>query len=636
MLHFIRERAKGFFAWLIFILIVIPFAFWGINSYFDGGGDVYVAKVNDAEVSSRAYQRLVVQERLFRKQVLGENADPALLDDTLIKRSVLERLINTEAVAQAAESAGFRVGNELLRSYILNNSQFQRDGRFDPQLYARILNSMGMTEQAYEAELRRDLLVEQLMGGVANTSFITAAEMDEGLRLQYQKRRIGFMVLRAANFKDDAPIPEEEIERYYNDHQERFAIPEQVRVAYLELSASDLLDQVSVDEKVLRKLYEERRTDFMVDEERRASHILIAVDEGADEKARAAALKKAEEILARLRKGESFAKLAREYSDDPGSAKQGGDLGYFGRGVMAKPFEDKVFSMKEGEIAGPVRTRFGYHIIKLTAIRPAHGRPFEEVRDILEREYREQQAEEMYYDMADRLSDLTYESPDTLEVAAQALGLTIKTSDFFSRDQGTGIASDPKVRAAAFSQDVLEAGNNSEPITIGQNHLVVLRVQDHRPASHRPLAEVRADIEQILRLQRARDKAAAAGQSIQKRLQAGESAKALAKEAGVEWHEPGFIDRQAKAALPPAVVHTAFTLPHPGDKPVVKGTPLASGDYAVVALYEVKDGDPSAVAEAERKRWRDQAQRNIGRMESDATLESIKQRSEIEIRQENM
>lgn len=635
MLHFIRERAKGFFAWLIFILVVVPFAFWGINSYLGGSGDVYVAKINDAEVSSRVYQRMVIQERLFRQQVLGQNASPALMDDTAIKRSVLERLINTEAAAQAAEAAGFRVGNDLLRSYILGNPQFQREGRFDPQLYARVLNSMGMTEQAYEAELRRDLLVEQFMGGISSTAFITGDEQEAGLRLQYQQRRIGFLILRADNFKDDAAIPEEEVERYYNAHQEDFAIPEQVQVDYLELSAADLLDQVHVDEAALRKLYEERRTDFMVDEERRASHILIAVDEGADEKAQAAARKKAEGILARLRKGESFEKLAREYSDDPGSAKQGGDLGYFGRGVMARPFEDKVFSMQEGEIAGPVRTRFGYHIIKLVAIRPAHGRSFEEVRGILEREYREQQAEEMFYDLADRLSDLTYETPDTLDVAAQELGLTIKTSDFFSRDQGTGIAAEPKVRAAAFNPEVLEGGNNSDPVTIGQNHLVVLRVKAHRPSSHRPLAEVRGDIEQRLRLQRARDKAAEAGRDIQKRLEAGGSPQALAKEAGVEWHEPGFVDRRAKA-LPPAVVRTAFTLARPGDKPVVGGAPLAGGDYAVVALYEVKDGDPGAVAEADRKRWREQARNNIGRMESDAALESIKQRSEIEIRQENM
>lgn len=635
MLHFIRERAKGFFAWLIFILIVIPFAFWGINSYFEGGADAYVAKVNDAEISVQEFRRLLLQERAFRQQLLGENADPALLDDALIKRSVLERLLNTEAVAQAAEEAGFRISNVQLRAHILNNPQFQRDGRFDPQLYGRILNSMGLKEQAYEAELRRDLLVDQLIGTVPDTAFINSGELDQVLRLQYQQRRIAYLVLEVASFMSDEPVPEAQIKAYYDDNLERYVIPEQVRVEYLELSASQLMDDIKVDEETLRKMYQEQQSEFMVPEERRASHILIAVEEGTDEKAEEAARKKAQEILQRLRKGEPFEKLAKEFSDDPGSATEGGDLGYFGKGMMVKAFEDKAFAMKVDEVSEPVRSRFGYHIIKLTGIRPAHGRDFKEVRATLEREYREQKAEEMFFDLGDRLTDLAYEVPDTLEVAAQELGLSLKVSDFFSREQGIGIAADPKVRAAAFNPDVLEAGNNSEPITIGQDHVVVLRVKDHRPLSHRSLQEARTEIEQALRLERARNKAAELGQEIQQRLQAGEDPETVAKEAGVKWHAPGFIDRQT-TSVPQGIVRHVFTMARPGDAPQVAGSRLASGDFAVISLYEVKDGDLAAIPEEERKQWHQRVLRNIGLQESDAILEAIKQRSKIEIHQENM
>ncbi len=635
MLHFIRERAKGFFAWLIFILIVIPFAFWGINSYFEGGGDVSVAKVNDEEIPVQEFQRLLLQERAFRKQLLGDNADPALLDDVLIKRSVLERLVNTTAVAQAAEAAGFRISDAQLRAHIIGNPQFQRDGRFDPQLYARILNSLGMREQAYEAELRRDLLVEQLIGSISDTAFVTPQELDGALRLQYQQRRIAYLVLKADDYLSDEPVADDEVEAYYESHLDRYVIPEQVRVAYLEIAATDLMAGITVDEDTLRKMYEAQRSEFMVPEERRASHILIAVEEGADEAAEAAARQKAEEILQRLKKGEPFEKLAKEFSDDPGSAANGGDLGYFGKGVMVKAFEEKAFAMKVGEISGPVRSRFGYHIIKLTDIRPAHGRDFEEVRATLEQEYRQQKAEEIFFDLTDRLTDLAYEVPDTLEVAAQELGLTIKVSDFFSREQGSGIAADPKVRAAAFSPDVLEAGNNSEPITIAPDHVVVLRVKDHRPLSHRPLDEVRGEIEQALRLQRARERAAEAGEALLQRIRGGEAPEAVAKDAGVQWLTPGFVGRQAQS-LPRDIIRHVFTLAHPGQTPVFSGKPLSGGDFAVIGLYEVKDGDVAAIAEEERKQWRQRMLRDMGRRESDAILEAIKQRSEIEIHQENM
>ncbi len=641
MLRFIRERARGFIAWVIFILIAIPFAFWGINSYFEGGGDVYVAKVNGEEISARTYQRLLVQERIFRQQLLGEDAvDSPFLDDTLIKRNVIERLVNSALLTQVALEAGFQVGDELLRTRILSEPQFQRDGRFDGQLYRRILNSMGLTEPAYEAELRRDLLVAQLMNGVSETTFVPEPALERLLLLQYQQRSLAYFLVEAAGLMTEEPIDEAAVEAYYQENQSRFAIPEQVRVAYLELAAADLLDEVEVDEEILRRLYEERRSDFMVEEERRVRHILVAVPEDADEDADRAVREKAQRILQRLEGGESFEELAKTLSDDTASAKDGGDLGYFGRGVMPKPFEERVFALQVGEMSEPVRTRFGYHIIELTDIRPAHGRSFGEVRDVLEQEYREQRAEDLFFDLADRLTDLTYESPDTLEVAARELGLEIQMSDYFSRDAGTGIAADPKVRGAAFNPDVLEAGNNSEPITIGDNHLVVLRVKDHKPVSHRPLEEVRADIEQILRLERARKRAEEIGEQARMRLQetmaAGQvpNAQLLTELAG-QWAEPGWVDRRAQG-VPPDVLRLAFSLPRPQESASIAGRRLSSGDYAVVVVSEVRDGDLNQIPGSERQALRQQLLRRVGMEESEAVLESLKAQAEIEIRQEQL
>jgi len=296
-----------------------------------------------------------------------------------------------------------------------------------------------------------------LISGLTESGFVTRKALDNALRLQKQQRKFGYLVLKASRFIDEkAALPESRIKSYYDDHQDRYVIPEKVSIAYLELSASDLVKQVKVDDEVLRKMYEEQQSQLAMGEERRASNILIPVEEGADEQTDKAARNKALDILKQLRAGASFKALAKKFSGDPESAAKGGDLGFFSHGMMVKPFEDSVYSMAVGDISEPVRTPFGYHIIKLTGIRKSAAQSFEKMRDALAKEYREQQAEEQFYDMADRIADLTYENPDNLEIASRELGLPVKKSTLFDRQHGSGIGSDAKVRAAAFSSDVLD------------------------------------------------------------------------------------------------------------------------------------------------------------------------------------
>ncbi|HFQ92264.1 MAG TPA: peptidylprolyl isomerase [Chromatiales bacterium] len=638
MMHFIREHAKGFFAWLIVILIIIPFAFWGINSYFDGGSaDSVVARVNEVEITAREFQRVYVRERARRQEMLGENADPALLNDALIKRDVIDRLVNSESVAQAAIDAGLRVGDTQLAREIIQNPQFQQDGRFDGELYARILNSMGLTEKGFEAEVRQDMLVEQLISGVTGSEFATARELQEVAALVDQERDIAYLTLSPGDFSGEAVPADEEIEAYYEENKDLFSLPEQVSVEYLELSAADLMDGIEVDEDALRRMYEEQEANFVQAEERRASHILITVDPDADEAADQAARDKALQLLERIRSGESFEEIAKAESQDPGSAAEGGDLGFFGRGMMVKPFEEAVYGMSIGDISEPVRTRFGYHIIKLTDIKAQQGRPFEEVRAALEQEYRELVAEDRFYDIAEQLSDLTYEIPDTLEVAAQELDLEIKTSPLFSRHVGEGIASNPKVRAMAFSPDVLEAGNNSEPVTIGTNHVVVLRIKDRRSTSHKPLEDVRDEIIASLQRETSAEKARALGEKIRERMAAGEDPASLAEEYQVEWREAGFV-RRDDSGVPGEVLRAAFRMMPPGqDQARIEGVELVSGGYAVVALKAVRD---SAVAEGNgedtEERFKNLVLRKYGAQAGNGVLESIRKRSKIEIIQENL
>ena len=638
MLHFIRERAKGFFAWLIFVLIVIPFAFWGINSYFGNGGAVSVAEVDGVKISNQEFQRQFVQERNFRQQLFGKSANPALLDETLIKRTVLDKLINTAVLVQAAEKAGFRISNQQLSQQIARTQQFQRDGRFDPKRYTQILNRLGLTEAGYEQELRRDMLVGQLVSGLTDTGFVIGNELDKALHLKKQQRKIGYLLLKAARFLDKkAPIAESRVKTYYDTHQDRYIVPERLSISYLELAARDLMDKIPVDDAVLRKIYEEQQSQLALSEERRASHILIPVEEGADDKADKAAKDKAQGILKQLRAGASFKALAKKYSGDPVSAAKGGDLGFFSHGMMVKAFEEAAFSMAVGEISEPVRTPFGYHIIKLMDIRKKAAQSFEQQRDRLAKEYREQQAEEQFYDMADRIADLSYENPDNLEITAHELGLTVKKSALFDRQKGSGISADARVRTAAFSSDVLDAGNNSEPIMLEPNHLVVLRVDQHEPLSHRPLTAVHDDIVTALHLEDAREQVEKKGKKLLARLLKGESPSKLAGAAGVKWHETAFISRDDKK-ISAGIVTAAFQLPPLEKQGAISANAvaLASGDYAVIVLNEIHDLALAKLSPDERSAEEKQILQARGQQISHALIEAVKKRAEIVVHQENL
>ena len=352
MLQFIRERAQGLIAWVIVILIIIPFALWGINQYFRGGAEQPVAKVNGVGIPHRDFQRAYQQVRAFRQSLMGQNVNPALMDENEMKQDALRSLERTQILAQAATRAGFRIGDEQLGQEITQQQQFQNEGKFDPQLYERLLGAQGISTAEFEAGLKQELLAKQMLSSFTDTGMVLDYELDNILRIKNQQRKIGYLTLKSEDFIDEVKISDDEISTYYQDHLDRFAVPEQVSIEYLELSAGNLAQKIQVDEDTLHKLYEEQKANFSVGEERHARHILIKVDENADDKAVEAARSKAEEILKKIRSGGDFANLAKKYSDDSGSAAEGGDLGFFGKGVMVKPFEDTVFSMKVNVLNG--------------------------------------------------------------------------------------------------------------------------------------------------------------------------------------------------------------------------------------------------------------------------------------------
>ncbi len=632
MLRLIRERAKGPIAWVIVGLIVVPFALFGINEYFETDANIYVAKVNDVSIPGYEFNRVYQSERAFRQSLVGDNPNSPFMNDDSIKRSALDRLINTEVMSQAAISNGFDVSDQSLLQAIASRQEFQTDGQFDQSLYNNLLRRNNISIEDFEGNVRRDLMAGQFVSGVMDLAIVTNYELDTLLRLQEQTREIGYLVLKVDALKKHGDkalqFSDDQIRKHYDENIDRFALQEQVSLKYVELSASALLNDIEVDEEVLRELYEDRIDSFALPEERHARHILLSTSENASESDIAAARSKADGLLAQLQAGESFEVMAKEYSDDAGSAIDGGDLGYFSRGMMVSAFDEVVFMMEKGAISEPVKTPFGFHIIKLEDIREGSSKSFEEVRAGLALGYREQQAEDVLFDRLEILSNLVYENPDSLLIAAEEMELTVKTVGFFDRHSGSGIATNANVRTAAFSDEVM-ARNNSEPLQIGESHMVVIRIDEHQPVSYRPLDEVRDDVIALLRDHSAKNEALTLGDSLVKQLEEGADAASIAEQHKVEWTKTELIKR-SDSSVNNELLSAAFRIVKSLEgKTQWHGFELVNGDYAVIALYQVKPGDLESIDGAARASLKTTLLRNRSQSEGAYLVDSLKQKASI-------
>ena len=609
VLQAIRDRAQNWIAWIIVGILILVFAVWGINVYFEPEADVTVAKVNDVKVTQSTYQRAYDQQRQQLASRLGSNVSEDFLEAMGLKRQVLDRLVEEEAQIQVSTDLGYRISSGQLVNHINQIQAFQKEGRFDRELYEQVLSSNALRPVVWEQEQRRVLLLTQPFRGVTSTHFAVKPELDAVLRLREQQRSLGYALLSLAKFEESVQVSDEDIKAYYDKNQDRFKTAEEVKVDYVELNIADLAKAVPLDEAALKQRYEDQKPTFGVEERRRASHILFQVPPDADEAKVDEIRKKAEDALARARKGEPFDALAKALSDDPGSAAQGGDLGFFGRSIMEKAFEDAAYSLAENQISDLVRTGFGFHIIKLTGIEAATFKPFDDVRAQLATDYQMSQAEDQFFQQLEKLETLSFEHPDSLAPASQAVGATVQTSDWFARNAGTGIAENAKMREAAFTPDVLNGTSNSAVVELATNHVAVLRVRERKPPMQRPLDEVKPTIIATLKRERAGTQAAEQGKSLLDKLKAGDDPVAVASSMGTEWKRPGPIKRD-ESTLAPNLVRDAFAAPAPAEgKPSTGSVALANGDVVVYAVYEVKDGDIAQVKDEDRKVLRDQVER---------------------------
>lgn len=630
MLQNIHDRAKGWLMTVIVVLISVPFALWGVNEYFAASSKIIVAEVNGQDIELPEFQRRYQQYRQQVQSMFGKLGLDTLSDEAM-KRQALDQVVDTELKQQLGERSGMRTGDALISKTIAELEPFQEDGKFSQALYERRLRTNNLSPAAFEEQLRRDLLNEQLQRAISDSAFTTKQEVDWTLKVEGEKRSITFTTIAAEPLKADVPVSAEEVEKYYRDNQDRFMSEETVAISYVELSVDELAKPIHPDEAALRKRYESHLDDYGAPEQRSAHHVLIKVAKEANEKVVAKARKQAEDLTQRAKAGESFEDLASKYSEDTGSKAQKGDLGMFSRGVMVGPFDEAVFNMKPGEISTPVRTDFGFHVIRLDAIEPAKTKPFEEVRQEVETTLKREQAERAFFDKSEQLATLSFEHPDTLEPVAEGLGVPLQETPAFPRGGGTGIAANDKVIQAAFSTEVLEEGHNSEPTELGENHVVVLRLKRHKPAEIRKLDAARNDIIATLKSERARAQIQERGAALLKRLKDGEDRAKLGIEEKLTWTEKSGLARNA-AEPDRAIVREAFRLARPeGEKPRYAGVELVNGDYGLFALIKVEEADPAKSTEQQLKEVGDRLARTAQTQDWQGFISTLRERAKIDL-----
>ena len=636
MLQFIRDNATGWIAWGIVILISVPFALWGVHQYVTPDSSVAVATVDGQEIGYYDFQRGYARRRQQLQSILGPGLVDTIEDDRL-RREVLDGLVDSQIIVGSGVAAGMRIGDEQLASAIRVQDVFQSGDGFSQQAYESWLRSQGYSPGGFEEEFRRSLLEQQIALGVSGSSFVSESGLRDAVRIRSQKRSFSVLTVPAAGFRSPEPT-ESGIAAYFERHRSGYTAPERLRLRYLEISMSEIAAGVKADDEELRALFDAERHDFVTPQKRQVSHILVSVPSNAGvdtvEEARMRLAGLREQLMA----GESFEDLAREHSDDPGSAAGGGALGFIERGIMDPAFEEAAFALEPDHVSDPVRSSFGWHLIKVTSIEEARETTFEEVRDQVLARYQSREAERIYVERVETLANVVYEHPESLEAGARELGIEVRETGYVTRDGHSDdpVASQPAVVAAAFSSDVLDAGNNSEPIEFGYGHVVVVRAFDHEPARPLELDEAREEIAGELRADAVRAAVTARGRELLASLRGGRSPEAVAAEAGLEWSRFENVERFSDA-LPERQIEAVFRMPRPDTgAPRFDGVLDDGGDFVIVALSRVDDGNVSSMSDDEMRSLRRALEADVGRTVLDAFVRSRRQSADVRIIERNL
>lgn len=551
MLEVIRAHSKGWLAKLILTLITVPFALFGIDAYLkDAGAGASVAKVDGATISIQEYRNSM---QSLRDRLQKENPkDIGALDSPEVKQSVLDRLINTRLLNAEVDNNNFKVTNEQLAQFITSLPEFQQGGKFSQEVYDKLLSQNQMTPSQFEKKMRGELLLQQVRDGVPGLAFTSKAVEDAVLNVEHQQREVSVAEIKTADFISQVNVDPSEVQAYYEKHKDKFKVPEQVKLEFVMLSANTLIPKMQTTDEEAKKFYDENASKFQGSEQRHASHILIGAGASASPEAKAEAKKKAEQVLAEVKKNPAkFAELAKKYSQDPGSAEKGGDLGTFGRGSMVKPFEDSAFSMKPGEVSGLVQSDFGYHIIKLTEI-VGQGQGFETLKPQIRAELMYQKALVKFSEQAEAFSATVYEQSTSLKPVADAYNIPVQKTEWLSYADGAKFFKSDKLMTLVFTNEVLKDKRNTEAVEVSNNTLVSARVVEYKASAPRSFDEVKVGIADFLKIEKATklaiDKGAASLASL----------KSSKEVAGLDWITPVVVDRKNAQGLTDLTMSNVF------------------------------------------------------------------------------
>ncbi len=658
MLQKLREKTSGWIAIVILVLLSIPFAFFGMEQYLFQQNHTFAAKVEAPpkwwqsapswwpvtmlwqreEISADEFRTAFEQARQQQRTAQGDNFDPRAFETMENKRAVLDQLVDQEVLRMSANRAGIAVSDTQVRDMIQSIPAFQVDGKFDPQRYQLALASQvpALSPRGFEQRIREGLQQSLVATQVADSAFVTSSELQRLMKLLGERRDVSFVVVPPPP-ADTAPVSDAEVQKWYDSHKSEYRAPEMVSIEYVEIDGNAIPAAPEADEAALRARYEQEKARFIEPDQRLASHILIRVGPGADAKTWKAAEEKAAKLSAEARQpGADFAALARANSDDPGSKDAGGDLGWVDKGVMVAPFDEALFAMKPGEISAPVKSDFGWHVIDLREVKGGKQTSFEDARAQLESEQGEVEHERRINDLTGKLVDQVLKNPTSLAPAARSVNLPVHKLGPFARGQGTGIATNPALQRAAFSESLIQDGTVSDPIELGPNHSVLIRVTQHTPESAQTLTQVKDRVIAEIRAERERKKAEAEDDAMIAKLRGGETLAAVASAMGLAAQDVPNIPRGAP--VPDAAATEAyFEVQAPAAGKTSPGkVMLDNGSSVVFVVSKVTPGNPAEATEQERSTLQQQLGQLAGNQDAAAMLKALRKRMKVTVAEERL
>lgn len=638
MLGTIREKTQGIFAFIIVGLLIIPFALWGINSYFEGDRNPPVATVNGEDIKRDEFDAVYqAQVNRYRGQI-----DPKMLSSGFLRQQVLQSLINQQIYSEHSHDAGYTISNTQLNALIQDQPEFKNGDKFDPERFSAIMRANGIDENTYKQEMRYVKTQDQMLSGYRFSAIVPASEVNDLLALREQQRRFSYVVLEPGVMRAQVKVTDAEIEDYYNTNAQRYQTPDQVMLEYLVLSMDELIAAQKVTDKELREEYERDMAHYTTPAQRSASHILIELPSDADQAEEKAAYEKIRAIEKDVRAGKSFAELAKQYSQDPLTASKGGDLGKVDQNTLpSRDLWAALTKLKQGEISPVIRSQYGLHVLKLTGLTPPKTRSFDSVKKVLEDTLKRRRGEAAYDELRERFETLVYENADSLAPAANDTGLKIRTSGWLERKGGTGVLANPDVVNAAFSAQVRQSKQNSDVIEAGRNTLVAIRMKDDRPAKPKPLAAVRSEVKAALLQQKSQNAARNIGEEILQKARTGESLSKLASARGASLKGPVWLKRaelqEGKASMDASIARAAFAAGVPdSSKPVYGGLAISGGAYAIYQLHEVRAGSAATATPKQREEVTKLLEERRGSGYYRNQLEKLRQQAEVVIRKDQV